>query len=752
MLKLSSILRTLLSSVTLSLLLAAGTGCKDSSQSQGVGWQPNVPFGTLPPGFDSFPERWNKQVNDRLAREEAAKQKEIKNLRDQFFKEEDPKIREKLQSKLIADEAALSVIHRRQTEGDYIKFKTPADIPQDLKWEDGLDNPEIGDPNAKKGGVLRQWAPGSYPDTFRPNGPNSNSGFRGPLYDEIIIGLVSIHPVTGKIIPGIAHKWAETADRRTVYFELDPDARYTDGAKVKAIDLLVNMYIRTSEYSRDVFYNNFFYQNASNITIYDDSRFSITLPFAKPLLPYYCTLFIPSPPHFYCEFGPSYVERYQWRVPPTTGAYVVKPDGIIRGRQVTLQRVPDWWARDKKFTKYMYNVDQIVYNFIAEPSKAIELFRIGELDVMNITKPELWHERMEIPEVHNGYINRSTFYTIYPRPPYGLFLNTSKSPFNNLDVRLGFQYALNIQNIIDITFRGDYQRLNSYNSGFGKFTNPYIKARPYSPEQARACFAKAGYTIPCPDGILRKPDGTRLTAAITFPNSSPSLASTLGKLKEDARKCGLEIQLDPLDSTVAFRKIMEKRVQASFMAWGFTPPHPMNEQGFHSRYAYDERGSLTSPTPTTSAPTQTRRWTSCWTLKRTPLRKTNCKKPRGRYSRKFMMKPCGFRPGPRNSSGWATGAGSGGQTAPPRNSAIPSYLTRWKATCTGWTTTSRRRRWKPSVKEKPLRKWTPCTTSTATWTPSTAWTTRKEAENCRPCLSSRKTAPPWNPLKRRNNK
>lgn len=50
----------------------------------------------------------------------------------------------------------------------------------------------------QKGGVLRQWAPGSYPDTFRPNGPNSNSGFRGPLYDEIIIGLVSIHPVTGK--------------------------------------------------------------------------------------------------------------------------------------------------------------------------------------------------------------------------------------------------------------------------------------------------------------------------------------------------------------------------------------------------------------------------------------------------------------------------------------------------------------------------------------------------------------------------
>lgn len=159
-----------------------------------------------------------------------------------------------------------------------------------------------------------------------------------------------------------------------------------------------------------------------------------------------------------------------------------------------------------------------------------------------------------------------------PPPSLRSFLNTSKAPFNDLNVRRGVQHALNIQNIIDITFRGDYQRLNSYNSGFGKFTNPYIKARPYSPEQARAYFARAGYTIPCPDGILRKPDGTRLTAAITFPNSSPSLASTLGKLKEDARKCGLEIQLDPLDSTVAFRKSWKNALRPPSWPGDSLPP------------------------------------------------------------------------------------------------------------------------------------------------------------------------------------
>lgn len=566
--------------------------CEETNRNKGISWHSNAPFGTLPPGFEGFPERWNKQIHEKLLKEELAKKNDIKILRDKYFKENNDSIREKLQTQLISLESELTIIKERLAAGDYIKFAKASEIPTNLVWENGLNNPEIGDPKAKKGGVLRVWAAGSYPDTFRAEGPNSNSTFRAKLYDEISVGLIGMYPVTGKIIPGLAHKWAEAPDKKTVYFELDPDARYSDGSKVKTIDLLVNLFIRTSEYTKDVFFSNFYYQNCTNITIYDSSRFSVTIPTAKPLLPYYCSLFHPSPPHFYSEFGPNYVERYQWRVPPTTGAYTPDPNGLIRGRQITMTRVKDWWAKDKKFTKYTNNVDKIVYQYIAEPSKALELFRIGELDIMDVTKPELWHDRMEIPEVHHGYINRATFYNIYPRSPLGIYLNCAKAPFDDKNVRLGTHHAFDIENVINTTFRGDFQRLNSFCSGFGKFTNPHIKARPYSPELARSYFAKAGYTIPCPDGILRKPDGTRLQFTITYSNASPTTSTSLVKLKEDARKCGLDIMLDPLDSTVAFRKIMEKRTQASFMAWGISPPHPLNEQNFHSRHAYDERGGI----------------------------------------------------------------------------------------------------------------------------------------------------------------
>ncbi len=599
--RLNVILRAIPFITALTLPLMFCVACQDDTRSQGVAWQSDVEPHTMPPGYDGFPQRWNKQVAHRLSKDEAGVKKEIESIRQQLNAPNNERQHARLLNKLKQAERELSIIKRRQAEGDYIKFKPPTELPQDLKWEDGADNPEIGDPKAKKGGLIRQWMAGSFPATFRANGPGSNNGFRGCLYDELQLGLVRLHPLTGRIIPALACRWAIADDKRTVYFQLDEDAAYNDGIKVKAVDFLVDMYIRTSEYSKDVLYNNTFYANASNITVYGDRYLSVTLPAPKPLLPYYCTLFRPAAPHFYSEFGPDYIERYQWRVAPITGAYKIMPSGVTLGRKVTLQRVPDWWAKDKKYTRYAFNVDRIVYDFIGEPSKAIEMFRIGELDVLPLGSPDWWHKRMEIPEVHNGYIHRATFFTIYPRSTRGLFLNTSRPPFNDLNIRLGFHHALNIQSVIDFDFRGDYRRLHSYNSGYGKFTNPHIRARVYSPELAREYFAKAGYTQTGADGILHKPDGTRLRVAVTFANTDPVMLKVMGNLKEDARKCGLELMPDPLDSTVSYRKIIEKRAEAGFSAWGISPPHPNNIQGFHSKYAYNEKGELVTYTNNISA-------------------------------------------------------------------------------------------------------------------------------------------------------
>ena len=135
-----------------------------------------------------------------------------------------PQQRQARQDALLEIEKEMEVINFRLELGDYFADKKPEDIPEGLVWEDGMNEPEIGDSRATKGGVFRTWMP-QFPATVRPFGKESNNSFRGYLYDELEIGLVSLHPLTGRIIPGVAKRWAVSADKRTCLLYTSPSPR-----------------------------------------------------------------------------------------------------------------------------------------------------------------------------------------------------------------------------------------------------------------------------------------------------------------------------------------------------------------------------------------------------------------------------------------------------------------------------------------------------------------------------------------------
>lgn len=478
---------------------------------------------------------------------------------------------------------------------EFFKFATPADIPADLKWENGMDQPEIGDDRARKGGVMN-LAISTFPPTFRTFGPDSNHSFRGQFYDNIEVSLVGLHPETMAVIPGVASEWAVTADNQTVFFRIDPEATFSDGVKITADDCLMTFYLFRSDYANAPFYKQYYTTEYQSITKYDDRTIAITLATPKPKAPYFATI-LPSPSHFFREFGPDFPQRYQWRVKPVTGAYVIDETETRKGRLVTLSRVKDWWARDRRFYKNRYNPDQIRYRMVRSSEKEFELFRNGEIDYFLLNEPRFWNEKTEIPPVHDGYVKKAVFFNDYPRVPRGLYINCSQPLLDNVDIRVGLQHATNVKKLIEFDFRGDYKRSNSYSEGFGRFTNPAIIARPYDVAKARESFAKAGFTQRGSDGILAKPDGTRLSVTIST-QQDPLTNRILLRLKEEAAKAGLEYQIEALDGTAFFQKVMDKKHQICLWGWGVTPPYPDYHQGFHSSNAYDE-GSKT-PKPNTN--------------------------------------------------------------------------------------------------------------------------------------------------------
>ncbi|MEO5916917.1 MAG: ABC transporter substrate-binding protein [Luteolibacter sp.] len=547
-------------------------------------------------GFDAFVPIYNRYIDTWLRTQQADTEKEITRVTTELATAEGD-AKSALETKAQALRVDQTKWKFRLGLGDYLKFGTPSEIPSNLVWQNGMDQPEIGDPASKKGGVFRRFIP-TFPPTIRPIGSNANNFFRGDLYDYIDLPLVNLHPETMEMIPGLAREWATSEDGRTIYFRLDPEARYSDGKPVKAKDFLITAYIQVSDNIVNPYSKQYYRENLAQIAMYDDLTISISLPEAKIYAPAVAGAITPSSPEFYSEYGPDYAERYQWRFPPTTGAYEVLPEDIINGVSITQTHVKNWWAKDRKYYKYRFNPDKLVHTVVRDESKAFELFRAGELDTFLITLPQYWYEKSEIDPVYKGYIERYTFYKRYPKLPRGLYLNVAKPPLNDLNVRIGIQYAMNWQKVIDVLFRGDFQRLNAFNEGYVTFSDPSIVARPFSIPLARAAFAKAGYTVEGRDGILTKPDGTRLSVSVSYPGM-PQYDKIFAVLREEAKSCGFELRLDGLEDNVLYKKEMQKQHEMVIGSWLIQPPVPDFHQFLHSTNAIDEKGNLKPQTNNT---------------------------------------------------------------------------------------------------------------------------------------------------------
>jgi microcin C transport system substrate-binding protein len=499
--------------------------------------------------------------------------------------------------KLENGEVTQEEVDRRSAAGEFPKFfrfAQPEDLPADLVWEDGMDLPDLGSPEAKKGGTFYYFID-DFPRTLRVAGPDSNGSFRPYILDDNAMRFAQRHPNDTSIgpygfhyFPGIAKEWAVDRENAQVFVRIDPDARWSDGMPITVDDVFFMFYIYQSPHLRAPWYSNWYNRTYTHVTRYDELTFAIGLSERKPDMAGRVLELEPMPAHFYREFGPDYPERYQWRFKPTSGAYLVRDEDIKKGSSITLTRVPDWWASNKKFWRNRYNFDRIRLTVIRDTPKAFEAFRKGELDWFAVTQPDYWYEKLpdSDPLVQDGYVAKNTFYNQLPRPTYGLWMNESRPLLDNRDIRVGIQHATDWGRVIREYFRGDAVRMRTTADGYGEFTEPTIEPRGYSVEKALESFAKAGFTQRGSDGILVNDSGDRLSFTLT--TGYDNLRDVLTILREQAGKAGLEFRLEVLDGTAAWKKVQEKQHDISLTAFSVAAEmYPRYWETYHSVNAYD---------------------------------------------------------------------------------------------------------------------------------------------------------------------
>lgn len=453
-------------------------------------------------------------------------------------------------------------------------IKTRADLPDDLVWETNNSAPTFASDKAIIGGTFRTMIT-DFPPTFRQVGPNSNSSFRGFL-DVNNLSLIDIHPQTDEYLPALATHWALSHDNKTAYFKLNHNARWSDGEPVTADDYLFTIEFMRSPHIIAPWYNNYYQNEITEVIKYDDQTISVTLANAKPREDVLRnTAISPTPKHFH-QLDKHWVQWANWRIAPTTGPYVI--GSFRKGRYIDFVKVANWWGQDLRYYRHRFNVDKIRVKVIRNLNVGWNMFLKGELDSFGVILPEYWHERATTKAFKNGWIRKFWFYNETPQPTLGLFINLSDPLFADKRVREAIAYALNIDKMNRSLLRGDYDRLPNFHTGYGDYTNPNIRAKPFDLNKANALLDAAGWQTLGDDGIRVK-GGQKLSFKVSY--SSAQHTPRLALLKEEMKKAGIDMQLQLLTGASAYRNIMEKKHQIAWMGWG-GGGRPAYRQHFHS--------------------------------------------------------------------------------------------------------------------------------------------------------------------------
>ncbi len=459
------------------------------------------------------------------------------------------------------------------TQGQELQLFRASPLPDThkLHWQNGKNAPSLGDSNARRGGVLRTNNVGPFPAHFLAFGSPVPQFFHYNLFDCINIPLVRQHPITGQILPALAEAWAE--DGRTIHFRLNKRARYSNGAPLRAADFALGTWLRKKA-GRDGAWpkiNNLI----ERIDIRGTHELSVTMRKIRPLAPLLiASVLHPAEPGFYSEFSSDYATRYAQRIPPTTGAYIVKK--LQRGRLIRLERVPNWWGDKVPAFQHSYNVDAIEHHFLTDEAQAWELLRKGHLNFLQTRFVSGWLQRRD-EWAENADICFSRVEINQPLPPYGIAINAKTLP--NPDLRRGIKHALNMQHAVEQVFCGEYECLGSFTSGYPWLqSNKCTQTNNFSPEKARLAFAAAGYIRQGPDGILQKDDGTRLCVSLLYPPSGRNTAF-MNHLVQHARTCGLELHTESVAWQYAIRRINEQSHQLIF--WATVPSIPLPDYSLH---------------------------------------------------------------------------------------------------------------------------------------------------------------------------
>lgn len=224
-------------------------------------------------------------------------------------------------------------------------------------------------------------------------------------------------------------------------------------------------------------------------------------------------------------------------------------------------------------------VDRVIFQVIPEASTRAAALLAGDVHIIQVVPSDLIGRLEENSDV--------VVKTAPGTQPKWIELNVNQPPFDDVNLRLALNYALDKDLLIEQIYGSRAVQLPGPLSPFNNFVNKSLQPYPYDPEKANQLLADAGWVDSNNDGILDK-DGQNLAFTIDTLEEHRGLAEAVANLFQGI---GIDANVRFWEFSVVQPMLLAGERQAYLDDWGDSAFDPVGHfeakwHGFLEGQAY----------------------------------------------------------------------------------------------------------------------------------------------------------------------
>jgi microcin C transport system substrate-binding protein len=335
-------------------------------------------------------------------------------------------------------------------------FSSAVTLFESTKYHDGFSHFDYVNPNAPKGGRVRQSVLGTFDslNAYTVKGDTS-----GVVIDDTLFKRSLDEPGSGYGLIAESVWYPEDVSR--CVFKLRKEARFHDGKAITPDDVVWSFDAQKAAHPNAASY----YKTVTKAEQTGDLE--VTFTFGENNnheLPSIVSDLAVLPKHWWTDKGadgkPRSLNESGLEVPVGSGPYKFKD--VKAGASITLERVRDYWAKDLPVNIGQNNFDEIVYIFFQNPTVAFEAFKGDQFDILREASAKQWATGYDFPAVKDGRVVKEKIPQRRVSGMQGFVLNLRKPMFQDVRVRQAFNLAFDFEWSNTNLFYGQYTRSRSF--------------------------------------------------------------------------------------------------------------------------------------------------------------------------------------------------------------------------------------------------------------------------------------------------